>query len=143
MESLPLPLEWLCDPANWGFVRENLEPMPFPVPPDDSRAWMTGLGIAASQYRYKYRLSLITPLTALASPSVRESMEPYLASLARFDLDMHSFGAERAQIALIEPSRFRYFEKDDGWTATFTLPAPGLLVTLDDVSETAGVGGGI
>jgi hypothetical protein len=128
--SLAVPLEHLCDSANWGYVSEHLEPMPVPMATGDARDWVMTLGIVASHFRYKHYLSLQVPLTVLASPSVCETMAPYRSSVALYDLDIHSFGVERPQFALLVAERFRYFDRGDGYTARFTLPSPGALVDV-------------
>jgi hypothetical protein len=128
--SLAVPLEYLCDSANWGYVSEHLEPMPAPMATEGPRDWTTVLGIVASHFRYKHYLSMQAPLTVLAAPSVCETMAPYASSVALYDIDMHSFGVERPQFALIIADRFRYFDRGDGYTARFTLPSPGALVDV-------------
>lgn len=130
--SLAVPLEHLCDPANWGYVSEKLEPMPAPMALDSPRNWRSAMGFVASMFRHKHYLSMQARLTVLASPSVCEAMAPYQSSVACYDLDMHSFGVERSQFALIDAERFRYFERGDGWGARFTThKVTGALVTFD------------
>jgi hypothetical protein len=138
-ESRPVPLAYLCDPANWSYVSEPLEPMTFPLWDSDSRTWMMGILAAASRFRYRHRLNMSHPLAALASPWLGETGDPYRGYLARNDIALYSFGVERPQFALIVPDRFRYFDRGDGHTARFTLPAPGALV---DITEGAGPGDG-
>lgn len=132
--SRPVPVEYLCDPANWGYVSHDLVRMEFPAQGTDTAAWMEGIAICAMQFRYQQYLSPSAALAALAPPWLGETTDPYRSYLNRADVDLRSFGVDRPQVAIIDNERFRYFDGDKGWTAKFTMPSPGLLVTFTSVA---------
>lgn len=126
--SLAVPIAYLCDSANWGYVSKDLASVPMTLPSADPREIMNRIMIAATDFRYRHRLAMAHPLAALASPWLGDTGDPYRSYLERHDVALHSFGVERPQVALIDPERFRYFDRGDGHTARFTLPSPGALI---------------
>lgn len=130
-DSLALPMSWLCDPANWSYVSEQLDAAPGALQAVEGADSLTmHLLIFDQQLRYKQRLGHGVPLAALVSPSAYDDLgEQRRDRIARAEMNVHSFGVEREQVAIINPECFRYFERRDGWGAKFTIPGAGFLLS--------------
>lgn len=137
--SQPIPIEWLCDAANWSFVSGALEVGSFmPGSGSDDYALAESLYIAVTHWQYKYMISPQVPLIALVAPSMLKALGDFQERMRLFGLSLHSTGVERGCAAIINPESFRYFERDGGWTAKFTLPHAGVLLTENNDERNRG-----